>query len=269
MASDVKWIQLDVEFFNNKKIKALRKMPSGCEMIVIWFELLALAGQINDGGYIYFSESIPYTDQLLAAQFDFPISTIQLALATFAKFEMIEIINDIILVSNWTKYQNETGLAKLREQNKERQKRHREKLKALGCGEDNVTCNVTNNVIPSISYISSSNNLEDKDKGCGEKEKKPKKDKKAFVKPTVDEVAAYCRERGNSIDAEAFVAHYESNGWMVGKNPMQNWKMAVVTWEKNNMGGSKKASKTGPKSHYNSDGKYDYESGESGDWESL
>lgn len=55
--------------------------------------------------------------------------------------------------------------------------------------------------------------------------------------PTVDEVAAYCRERGNGIDPEAFVDFYASKGWMVGKNPMKDWKAAVRTWERS--GGSR------------------------------
>lgn len=53
----------------------------------------------------------------------------------------------------------------------------------------------------------------------------------SFVPPSVPEVAAYCRERGNRISAEAFVAFYESNGWMVGKNRMKDWKAAIRTWE--------------------------------------
>ena len=57
--------------------------------------------------------------------------------------------------------------------------------------------------------------------------------KKSFSKPTPEEVDAYCRERRNGIDGEAFVDHYESNGWMIGKTPMKDWKAAVRTWERN------------------------------------
>lgn len=57
-----------------------------------------------------------------------------------------------------------------------------------------------------------------------------------FVKPTVSEVAEYCKLRNNSVDAESFVAYYESNGWKVGRNPMKSWQGAVRTWEKNNNG---------------------------------
>lgn len=55
-----------------------------------------------------------------------------------------------------------------------------------------------------------------------------------FKPPSVEDVRAYCRERMNNVDAEAFVAFYESKGWKVGSQPMKNWKSAVVTWEKRN-----------------------------------
>ena len=52
-----------------------------------------------------------------------------------------------------------------------------------------------------------------------------------FVRPTVEEVQAYCQERGNSVNAERFVDFYTANGWKVGKNPMKDWKASVRTWE--------------------------------------
>lgn len=55
--------------------------------------------------------------------------------------------------------------------------------------------------------------------------------KKRFVKPTVDEIAAYISEKGYTISAEKFFNYYESNGWKVGKNPMKNWKSAVSNWQ--------------------------------------
>jgi len=66
---------------------------------------------------------------------------------------------------------------------------------------------------------------------------KPKKTNKCsktkstrMKRPTLEEIQAYCREKKYPVDAEAFLAHYESNGWKVGRNPMKNWKAAVVTW---------------------------------------
>lgn len=55
---------------------------------------------------------------------------------------------------------------------------------------------------------------------------------KRFVKPSINEIAAYCKERGNDIDAAAFFDYYESKGWKVGGNPMKDWKAAVRNWER-------------------------------------
>ena len=59
----------------------------------------------------------------------------------------------------------------------------------------------------------------------------PPSHSKRFVPPTVDDVREYCLERGNSVDPQRFVDYYTSNGWMVGKNKMKDWKAAVRTWE--------------------------------------
>ena len=58
--------------------------------------------------------------------------------------------------------------------------------------------------------------------------------KTIFEVPTVNEVSKQISILGYSVDAEAFHAHYSSNGWMVGKNKMKCWKSALVTWEKRN-----------------------------------
>ena len=65
---------------------------------------------------------------------------------------------------------------------------------------------------------------------------KPQKPKR-FTPPSVDEVRAYCQERGNNVDAERFIDYYTSNGWKVGKNPMKDWKAAVRTWERQGWNG--------------------------------
>lgn len=62
-------------------------------------------------------------------------------------------------------------------------------------------------------------------------EAEPPSRSRRFVPPTVEDVRDYCFERGNSIDPQRFVDHYTSNGWMVGKNKMKDWKAAVRTWE--------------------------------------
>lgn len=52
-----------------------------------------------------------------------------------------------------------------------------------------------------------------------------------FSPPSVEEVAAYCKERGNRINPQTFVDFYSAKGWRVGQNPMKDWKACVRTWE--------------------------------------
>lgn len=137
--ANVKWIRIATDIFNNEKIRLIESMPEGDTIIVIWFKLLAIAGTVNDNGNVYFTKELPYTDQMLSTVFNRPLTTIQLAIETFTRFGMIEIVNDIIHISNWEKYQNIEGLEKIREQTRVRVARHRE-TKKLEC---NVTSNAT------------------------------------------------------------------------------------------------------------------------------
>lgn len=218
--SEVKWIKLQTDIFDNRKIKQLERLPDGDSLIVIWLKILVLAGATNDNGNIYFTQDIPYTDQLLATEFNRPLSTVQFALRTFQQFGMIEIVNDLIHVSNWERYQNIEGLEKVREQNRIRAKRWYDKQKALP--DSNVSSNV------SLTQSNATDKELDKDR-----EKESDKKSKRFAAPTVEEVRVYCQERGNSVDAQRFVDYYGANGWKVGKNPMKDWKAAVRTWENN------------------------------------
>ena len=71
-------------------------------------------------------------------------------------------------------------------------------------------------------------------------EKKYKRKEVRFTPPTLDEVRAYCQERHNSVDPDQFIDFYISKGWMVGKNPMKDWKAAVRTWERQNHNGGRR-----------------------------
>jgi len=59
------------------------------------------------------------------------------------------------------------------------------------------------------------------------------KSEKRFVPPSLEQVSEYCKERKNGVDPERFVNYYTSNGWMVGRQKMKDWKAAVRTWERN------------------------------------
>src|SRR5690625_3688847 len=128
--SNIKWIKLSTSMFEDEKIRLIEQMPDADTILIIWVKLLAQAGKTNAGGYIFLSENIPYTEEMLATIFDRPLSTVRLALKTFQDFGMIEIDNDnFIHISNWEKHQNIEGMERIRQQTRERVQRHRERKK--------------------------------------------------------------------------------------------------------------------------------------------
>ena len=217
--TNVKWIKLATDIFDNRKIKLIERMPDGDSLIVIWLKLLCLAGTVNDSGLVYLTREVPYTDEMLAATFDRPLTTVRLALQTFERFDMIETVNDILLLPSWEKYQSADKLDKLRETSRVSSAKYREKQKVL-------TGDVTSDTDVTASDHTDKEKEEDKDNIGGKS--------KRFIPPALEEVTAYCKERNNGIDPVTWWNFYNSKNWMVGKNKMTTWKSAIVTWERKN-----------------------------------
>lgn len=132
---EVKWIKLSTDLFNNRKIRQIERMDDGDAIIVIWLKLLILAGEINDGGEIYFTKEVPFTEESLAVQFDRPRELIALALRTFQAFNMIDITDESMSIMNWGKYQSVDRMEEIREYNRQAKQRQRAREKNV---KDNV-----------------------------------------------------------------------------------------------------------------------------------
>jgi len=131
MANDVKWIKITTDMFDDEKIDFITSLPEADAIIVIWIRLLSLAGKCNAGGYIYLTERIPYTEDMLSHKFRKPITIIKLALETFQRLGMIEYDENIILINNWGKHQNIEGMEKLKERDRDRKRIERANKKIL------------------------------------------------------------------------------------------------------------------------------------------
>lgn len=226
---EVKWIKISTAVFDNRKIRYLETMPDGDALIVIWFKLLCLAGNINDGGCVYFTRELPYTDEMLAATFNKPLKTVQMALKLFEQFGMIDFVDGLLHLSNWERYQNIEGMERIREQNRIRKQRYDEKHKALPPSNVTVTLPITESNATDI-----------------DKNKKRKDKNNVFVPPTLEEVQAYVEERGSNVDAQKFFDYYTAGNWRDAKgNAVKNWKQKLLTWErKDNTNGRNSTSNT-------------------------
>ena len=129
--AEVKWVKLTTDMFDNRKIKHLRKLPEGNNIVLIWVMLLTMAGRCNSGGMIFLTENIPYTPKMLADELDFEENTVNLALRALEQLDMIVTDNGFFSIAGWEEYQNIEGMEKIREQNRLAQQRSRAKKKLL------------------------------------------------------------------------------------------------------------------------------------------
>lgn len=228
--ADIKWIKLDTGIFEDEKIKIVLSMPEGKNLVVIWLKLLCLAGRLNNSGVLMVNKTIPYTAEMLSAVFDETESLMRLAIDTFQRLGMIDQFNGALLLPNWEKHQSEDRLKEIQNQAAARVARHRERQRLK------AQCNVTDTLlIRSCNAIELEQEPEQELKKGNDGAKAPNP-RKVFTPPTIDDVKAYCAERKNTVDAERWYDHYTSNGWMVGRNKMKDWKAAVRTWERNENG---------------------------------
>lgn len=127
--AEVKWIKLTTDMFDNRKIKYLRTLPEGNNIVLIWVMLLTMAGRCNSNGMIFLTENIPYTPKMLADELDFEESTVQLALKALENLSMVVTNNGFFSIAGWTEHQNIEGMDKIREQNRKRKQVQRERQK--------------------------------------------------------------------------------------------------------------------------------------------
>lgn len=170
--ADVKWIKLYTDMASNKKIKRIRKMPEGNNIILIWVFLLIQAGDCNKNGALYLTDTIPFKAEDLAIEFEFSIETINFALITLEKYGMIEIFEEVIFIKNWSEYQNIDGMDKIREQNRIRKQKEREIKRLLqsdaisettGALGNNMSRDMSRDVTPNVTQCHATEREEERE----------------------------------------------------------------------------------------------------------
>lgn len=133
----ISWIKLKTEMFSDEKIRLIESMPEADSILIIWIKLLIQAGKCNGNGFIFLAENIPFSSEMLATLFNRPLTVVRLALKTLHDFNMISIDKKgLIYIENWDKHQNIEGMEKIKEQNRLRVQRFRDKQKQLNQPEN-------------------------------------------------------------------------------------------------------------------------------------
>lgn len=234
MMSDTKkyfWLKLKDDFFDEKYIKALRRLPQGDSLVIVYLKMQLKS--LKTEGIIKYEQILPDAISELAMLLDEDENVVRLAINALINFGVVE------------RWENETFYMVAMQQligsetaSAARVRKHRalksgtdktalpaaEQPGALHCNAGVTECNteIEKEIEKEI----------DTEIETEKSEKKRSKTASRFTPPTLDDVRNYCIERNNGVDPERFVDYYTSNGWKVGKNSMKDWKAAVRTWEK-------------------------------------
>lgn len=217
------WLKLKRDFFKRHDIRIIEEMPNGKDYILFYLKLLCES--VDHEGLLRFSDAIPYSDSMLATITNTNIDIVRNAIKAFCELGMMEILEDGTLFLHEVEKMLgfETKYA-------EQKRLYREKIKAIGQCQDNVETMSDKSIEIDIESDKEIDIDKESDiKGVAQPEAATRQ--KRFVKPTLDQVKAYCHERGDKVDPNRFYAYYESNGWAVGRRSMRDWKAAVRYWE--------------------------------------
>ncbi len=220
------WLKLKKDFFKRHDIKIIEDMENGKDYILFYLKLLCES--VDHNGSLRFSDTIPYNEKMLATITGTNIDIVRSAMKVFTSLEMIEILDD------QTIYMREVEkMIGGESDSAERVRRHRalKQGQALQCNGAVIICNTDIEIDQDIDKE------KEKEICADESAHTPRK---RFRKPTLEEVAAYCKERNNNVDPQRFIDFYESKGWKVGKTPMTDWKACIRTWEKDDKSPPKK-----------------------------
>lgn len=226
--SEIKWVKITTDMFDNPKIKFLRRLSHGNSCVLIWIMLITIAGRCNAGGKIFITEGLPYDNKDLADELGFPENVLKHALQQFEMLDMIEKDGNYIVLTGWEEYQNIQGMELIREQNRKRKQKQREKDK-----EDDMSRDMSRDGHVTSHQCHATDKEEDKDIDIKKTSTNVDVKESRFAPPSLQDIRDYCSERNNDVDPEHFLDYYEARGWILSNGKKcRDWKACVRTWEK-------------------------------------
>ena len=213
MAKKYYWLKLQKDFFKRHDIRIIESMQNGKDYILFYLKLLVES--VGHEGELRFSDTIPYSNEMLATITDTNIDIVRSALDIFKELKMIEVLDDatIYMAEIEKMIGSETEWA-------EKKRKFRKSNQLLTERTMSTQCPL--NVRQEIEIdIEKDIEIDKKKKGC-------------MKHPSVSDIEDYIKEKSYNVDAQQFYDYYESNGWKVGKNPMKDWKATVRGWNTRN-----------------------------------
>lgn len=213
---NLSWLKLDVNILDDQKIKLIRKMPAGNDLVVMWIGLLCMGMKSDKAGFLYVAEGLPYSVSELSAVLELPETTVKMGLEVFQRYQMVDVASGgVIEIINFRQHQSIDKIENRREKDRLRQAKHREKQKQLP--------DVTRDSRVTHADVTIQRREEKTRKEKTRQDKK--KADKNIIPPPFSLFQSYCHSIG--ADSQVIWDFYESKGWLVGRSKMKDWQAAV------------------------------------------
>lgn len=203
------WLKLKRDFFKRHDVKLIKAQNNGEKYVL--FYLTLLAESLDHDGRLRFSDTVPYDEKMLSVITETDIDIVRTAVKMFCELDMMCLLED------GTYYMQKVTEMTGSETSFAEKKRIYRRSKELQIEDKSET----------------KKDIVRQEKEYRVRDRIRNNNKEKFTIPSLEDVSEYCSGRGNRVDPSKFVDHYQSNGWMVGKNKMKDWRAAVRTWERN------------------------------------
>lgn len=229
MAKRYYWLKLQKDFFGSVRIKKLRSIAGGDTFTIIYLKLLLHT--IDTDGVIEYQGIENTISDELALVLDEDSENVGLCLNYLRSVGLAEIRKDSVFLPEAVE---NVGSETASTQRWRDWKKRQEDVKSVGFQQNSNTLPTHSQQIANVEKIreEKEKSREDIKKEDISNEISKKESPKRFTPPTVDEVQAYISENNYIIDAQKFIDYYQSNGWIVGKTKMKDWKATVRGWER-------------------------------------
>jgi len=200
------WLKLKTNFFNQPRLKKLRRMQDGDRLLLIYIKILLLS--VPTDGKVIFEGLEDSLAEELALALDEDPSDVRTVLDFLGKFDLIEEVaeNEYVLPEAVNSIGSETDSA-------ERMRKLRSK-QASQCDSDVQTCDTDIDIEPEIEQIRG-------DQDC------------TLCPPAwVDVHEFFFEKKIVSFSAEEFIEFNEARNWKIDGDPIRDWKALAVAWNK-------------------------------------
>ena len=225
------WLKLKNDFFNQPRIKKLRRLAGGDTYTIIYLKMQLLSLE-NEGVLIFEGIEDDFVEEL-ALTIDEDTENVRFTVMYLVNQGLLEEVrkDEYLLPETVKAIGSEAASTRRSRECRKRQQALQSNGIALQGNTDATEmqheatiCNTDKEIEKDIEI--------DTDKEI-EKEREDKKASSRFIPPTLEEVSAFIAENNYRVNAEKFIDYYNANGWMVGKTKMKDWKAAVRNWHRN------------------------------------